>query len=215
VIRYDPLRIMAAEEVEWLPATQRPIVAHCRQHPAGQVWEGAMRFSPGGRLIADFDPTGGGTALEVEFPLEPGTDEVECWFSYVDGSGDTRWDSEMGANYWLRFPTHDLEYRTAAIEARPKEALDLFHLEVESIEAVESATVRWRSTTALNDARYEHPLAAGASAGGRKLWTLPADRAGVVSDSPIAFDVVYTVGGHKFTDDNDGSWHVISRAGAG
>ncbi len=113
VLRYDPHRIVPPEEIVGLPQSQRPITGHLRFHPGGQVWEGEMRFAPGSRLVADNDPTGQGTMLEIEFHLPPGCDELECWFSYAGGSGKTLWDSDLGSNFWLRFPTHDLQITTA------------------------------------------------------------------------------------------------------
>jgi len=210
VLRYDPHRIVPPEEISGLPATQRPINAHVRLHPTGAIWEGAMRFRPASRLIADYDPTGQGTMLEIECPLREGNDELECWFSYSDNRGQTQWDSDMGANFWVRFPTHDLTVRTAEIIARPTHAFDLFKLEVESVPSVATIVVRWRYTNAINAARYKCPLVASPLSKG-KLWTLPEEGANVASNTPVAVDLVYTVSGHEYTDDNQGTWYVVSR----
>lgn len=211
VLRYDPHRIVPAEEISGLPATQRPINAHVRFHPTRAIWEGAMLFRPASRLIADNDPTGQGTMLEIDCPLPKGTDELECWFSYVDNGGQTQWDSDMGANFWVRFPAHDLTVRIGEIIARPTHAFDLFKLEVESVPLVARIVVRWRYTNAINAARCVWPLVASPLSDG-KLWTLPEEGANVASNTPVAFDLVYTVSGHEYTDDNEGTWYVVSRA---
>jgi hypothetical protein len=43
---------------------------------------------------------------------------------------------------------------------------------------------------------------------GAQNWSLGAE---VASDTPLAFDLVYFVGNHKYTDDNQGTWYVVSR----
>jgi len=210
LLRYDPLRIVPRNEVAGLSNTQRPITAHIRFHPSGQLWEKEMRFPHASRLIVDEDPAGQGTMIETEFPLPKDCEELECWFSYFDNLGGPKWDSAMGANFWIRFPTHDLQIADAQIVARPTEARDLFKVDVESVPAVEAMDVRWRYTTAINDARYQQPLAV-TILGGRKSWSLPDGGAPVSSNTPLAFDLVYRTDGHLFTDDNQGTWYIVSR----
>lgn len=211
VIRYDPHRIVPHDEIPTLPATQQPILAAVRFHPAGTVWQGELRFPAGSGIVPDEDPTGQGTMLEIECGIPEGCDELECWFSYVDSTGQTRWDSAGGSNFWLRFPTHDLEIMKAEISGAPGGALDTFHLEVESLPAVASIAVRWRYANAINDARHQQALVE-AEEGAKKRWTLPAASAGVAWDTPLAFDLVYSVNGHFYTEDNGGGWFVVARS---
>jgi hypothetical protein len=208
LLRYDPLRIVPRNEVSLLPRTQRPVTAHIRFHPAGQLSEIEMRFRPAEWLIVDEDPTGEGTMLQIRFDLPRGCQELECWFSHADDYGQTKWDSAMGANYWLRFPLFDIDITQATIAAQ-RGALDLFRLEAQSVPEVDSVNVRWRYTSAINDARYQSPLSATLR-DGRKRWSLGAG-VDVASDTPLAFDLVYFIGTHKYTDDNQGTWYVVSR----
>jgi hypothetical protein len=127
----------------------------------------------------------------------------------VDDQGRTQWDSAMGANYRLRFPSFDLDIRSAEVVAHAGAPLDRFVLEVQSVPDVESVTVRWRYTNAINDARYQRPLSVTVH-GDHKHWSLGAG-ADVASDTPLAFDLVYTVAGRKHTDDNQGTWYIVSR----
>jgi hypothetical protein len=210
LLRYDPLRVVPKSEIGSLPKTQRPITAHIRFQPSEQLWEKDLLFRRASRLIVDEDPTGQGTMLEAEFVLPGGCQELECWFSYADQNGETRWDSDMGANFWLRFPTYDLEISDAQIVARPNAALNLFKLDIESIPAVESVEVRWRYTNAVNDARYQQALAP-TLLGERKRWSLSGEGTAVSSNTPLAFDLVYRVGSHTYTDDNQGTWYIVSR----
>jgi hypothetical protein len=208
-LRYDPLRIVPRNEVGPLPKTQRPVIAHLRYHPSGQLVEIEMRFRPAEWLSVDEDPTGDGTMLQARFDLPQGCRELECWFSYVGDDGQTRWDSAMGANYWLRFSTFDLQIAQATIAARPDRPLDLFELEVRSVLEVTAIDVRWRYTNTINDARYQRPLAVTLLDGNRN-WSLDGG-AEVASATPLAFDLVYFVDTHKYTDDNQGTWYVVSR----
>lgn len=210
VLRYDPHRIVPADEIPSLPATQKPITAQVRLHPGGELWAGAMRFEPASRLIVDQDPTGQGTMLEIECPMREGRDELECWFSYSDNAGQPLWDTSWGRNFWMRFPTHDLNFRSAQIIAQSDQPFDHLKLEVESIPSVDAMSVRWRYTNAVNDDRQERPLSAEV-VGGKTLWTLSAENANTASNTPLAFDLVYHVGGHTFTDDNQGTWYIVSR----
>ena len=204
-LRYDPLRIVPRDAVPLLPRTQRPVVAHIRFHPSGQLSEIEMRFRRAGWLNVDEDPTGDGTMLQAGFDLPEGCRELECWFSYVDDNGESRWDSEMGANYWLRFPIFDLPSIEPAVIARLDKPLDLFRLEVQAVPEVSAVNVRWRYTNAINTERFERQLT---RVGGK--WNL-GDGAEVASNTPLAFDLVYFVNNHKYTDDNQGTWYVVSR----
>jgi hypothetical protein len=210
VLRYDPQRIVPSGEIEGLPATQRPITAHVRFHPTGESWTGDMRFAPATRLLIDPDPAGQGTMLEAQFPLPDGCEELECWFSYVDNAGETHWDSALGANFWLRFPAYDLDLQRAELIARPEEALDQLQLELESVPVVDTIDVRWRYTRPPGHTRQQCALIPSTRATGGKHWSAPDGGIPVASDTPIIFDLVYTVGGHKFTDDNEGTWYIVS-----
>jgi hypothetical protein len=209
VLRYDPHRIVPASEIAALPQSQRPITGHIRFHPGGQLWEGEMRFAPGSRLVADSDPTGQGTMLEIEFRLLSGCDELECWFSYVDDTGRTFWDSDMGSNFWLRFPTYDLQITIAELVGGPREAIDVFKLEVESVPVVETVNVQWRYANDITGTSHQRPLTE-TLLGKRKHWTLPGG-APVAWSTPLAFALLYTVAGHTFFDDNDGTKFVVSK----
>jgi hypothetical protein len=211
VLRYDPYRIVPPQEMAELPATQRPVTAYCRFHPHAHTWQGDMRFPRAHRLQVDYDSTGQGTVFEIEFPLPNGCSEIECWFSYVDNRGATRWDSEMGANYWMRFPSHDLDIRTADLVDLPDDPQNRFKLQVDSVSEVDSMLIRWRYTAFPADPRHQQGLISRATDAVRKSWTPAGGALGIASKTPIAFDLVYTVGAHQFTDDNEGTWYVVSK----
>ena len=116
----------------------------------------------------------------------------------------------MGANFWLRFPAHDLDPQRAERIARPDEALDQWQLELESVPVVDTIDVRWRYTQPPGHTRQQCALVSSTPATGRKHWSAPDGGIPVASDTPIVFDLVYTVGGHQFTDDNEGTWYLAS-----
>src|SRR5262249_24375156 len=146
-------------------------------------------------LMVDADPTGGGTMVEIQFPISPDSEELECWFSYTDGSGETHWDSAMGKNFWLRFPPHDLELVSAEMETKPDEHLKL---EVDTVPEVDAIDLRSRYTRPVDYPRELCPLDPTTLETGRKRWKVPEGVISMSSDTPILFDLIYRVGEHKF-----------------
>ena len=208
VLRYDPHRIVEATQIQWLPATGHPVTAHVRCHPSNEYLMRDMRFAPATRLLVDADPTGQGTMLETEFPIPDNCEELECWFSYT-ANGVTRWDSEMGSNYWVRFPTHDFDIHRCELRTVPNAALGQLELEIESISDVEAIDIRWRYTQLAGQSRQQRALQSMTLESGRKQWSRTGGGIPVASGTTIAFDLVYAIRGHSFTDDNDGTWYVV------
>jgi hypothetical protein len=207
-MRYDPWRIVPRSEVLSLPASQRPVQAHINFHPMGGFWEGELRLRPGTAIEPIPDPTGQGTMLRAEFLLPAGCEELECWFSYVDAAGQTHWDSAMGANFWLRFPTHDLTLLRGEVVKLQGEGVDRLEVELESIAAVEIIDLRWRLTQPAEQQRRQCALVSSAARDTRKGWTTPVGGVPVPSGATVVFDLVYTAGGHTYTDDNEGTWFL-------
>jgi hypothetical protein len=98
---------------------------------------------------------------------------------------------------------HDLNIPTAEIVARPKEVLDLFKLEVETIPAVDFVKVLWRYTTAINNIRFDRPSTT-TLLGGRISWMFLDGGSPHHRTRP-------QVSGHTYTDDNQGTWYIVSR----
>jgi hypothetical protein len=207
VLRYDPWRIVPASEILNLPQSQRPIHAHINFHPVGGCWEGELRFRPGVTIDPIHDPTSQEVMIEAEFLLPAGCEELECWFSYADTFGQTHWDSAMGANFRLRFPSHDLRLLRGEIIKSPGIGVDRLEIEVESVAAVETVDLRYRLTQHTGHPNRECALVSSAD---HKSWTTPAGGAPVPANATVAFDLIYTVGGRKFTDDNEGTWFLAN-----
>jgi len=201
VLRYDPLRIVKMRNIN--PPSE--IHAHVRFHPSGALWQGKLLLPSNARLQDMADPAGQGVMLDTTFDLPADCEELEVWFCVPQPGGAPSWDSNDGKNFWLRFALHDLQVsraKVAQVAGQPQDSLDL---EVGSVPEVDAITVRWRLPSATDEPRRETALAATASA--PKKWTPPTPIL-VPQAATVVFDLVYYVGGRKFTDDNQGRWYL-------
>jgi hypothetical protein len=212
VLRYDPWRIVPPAEIDALPRSGRPVTAHINFHPGGGSWQGDLWLPPGLAVPHEADPAAQSAVMKGEFSLEERCEELEVWFSHTNAAGQQLWDSRMGQNYWLRFPTHDLKLRRAALAADPGGSVDRLHVEVESVPIVEAIELRWRLTHPSGSPRKSFVLSAAAEPHGGKLWTAAPDGVPIPVGATLVFDLVYTVGGRTFTDDNEGTWYLPDRA---
>jgi hypothetical protein len=145
--------------------------------------------------------------LKTEFPLPETCDEIECWFSYLDATGSRHWDSAGGANFHLRFPTHDLHIHRAQSSIAP----DAHRLEVKvsAIQRVQAIDLRWRVTQpAAESLRQSSPLGVETREDERTLWSTPRDGIVLPPGATVVFDLTYMVDGRKFVDNNEGTWYL-------
>jgi hypothetical protein len=205
LLRYDPLRLIELGDA----ADQTHLIRACvRFHPGGVEWQGVMALPPGLPVADLADPTGDGLMLTTSFEIPDGCDELEIWFSCTHADGHTHWDSDFGKNHWLRFGLADLALKTAKIVEDTTAAQDSFQLEIPTKPGVESLQVRWRVTSNPGFVRQVTPLIATATTSTGKTWTAPEGGVPVPKGATIAFDILYTVGGRVFTDDNQGRWYI-------
>lgn len=207
VLRYDPLRLVTLGDA----ATEHHhIRAYVRFHPGGVEWQGSMDL-PSGLPLADLaDPTGQGFMLSTNFTIPENCDELEVWFSCTHDDGQTHWDSDLGKNHWLRFGLADLTLKRAEVKAAKKktDVTDTLDFELATRAKIETVKVRWRQTNAPHAQRVVTPMICNASTATAKTWTAPVGGIPVPKGAVVAFDVVYTVGGRTFTDDNQGNWYI-------
>ena len=206
-LRYDPLRL-----VELGDAADEPhhIRAYVRFHPSGAEWQGSMEL-PAGLPLADLaDPTGQGFMLGTTFDIPEGTDELEVWFSCTHDGGATHWDSDFGKNHWLRFGLADLTIKSVKVKpAKTKAAAqDVLEVDLVTKAKIDSVSLRWRITSQQGSPRQITPLVVGSLTAAGKNWAAPFDGIPVPKGATIAYDVVYTVEGRTFTDDNQGRWYI-------
>ena len=205
VLRYDPLRLVSAETYPH----DHHVSAHVRFHPNLGSWDGVMTLPAGVPLAVLADPAGQGFMLETVFTIPNGCQELEAWFSCTHDDGTVHWDSKMGRNYWLRFPLKDLEIRRAANVKKTGTGHDALELEIGSAAATERVDVRWRFTHPAGVPRKTTTLVAHSDREGRKIWNTPPGGIPIAEGATVVFDVVYTIGGHQFTDDNQGNWYLV------
>jgi hypothetical protein len=202
VLRYDPLRLLAADNSN----ERHEIRVWLRFHPSGGSWQGSLLVPENSHLKDLADPAAQGFMVETPFPLPPGCEEIEAWFC-CEHHGRADWDSDHGNNFWLRFALHDLKIGAAQVRPAPSAAGSSFELQVDSTAAVEALDVRWRLPAQPEEGRRTHSMAVIGRSGGRKQWrnTVPI---GVPKDAAVVFDLVYRVSGREFTDDNQGRWYL-------
>jgi len=203
VLQYDPLRLVGA----FTHGRVLEVWSFVRFHPCGGGWEGVASVPARMPLGWLADPTGQGYMLESTFPIPPGCDELEVWFSHKNHEGNIVWDSEFGQNYWLRFSLHDLDIKKAKIQAG-NSAADRLEVEVESVPCVERIDLRWRQANVPSFPRQTASLAGVQTPGKSKVWSAAAEGIAIPKKATVLFDLVYYVGGRKFTDDNQGNWYI-------
>ena len=209
VLRYDPFRIAPHEHIAGKTALPGKLTVEVVFHPQGTHWSTPFDVQSGRALDIVPDVVGQGTMCKANFNIPEGCEELECWFQYIDACGNRYWDSNQGRNYWLRFPTHDLLMISASVDSSSNKAADTLQMEVTSVSQVGSMEVRWRAMKFGPGTRQISPLSAASSnEPGRTLWS-PSDPIEVPQRSPVAFDIVYTVEGRSYTDDNEGNWYVV------
>jgi hypothetical protein len=211
-VRYDPLRIVPPGDGYRVGDPERPVTAYFAFQPDAPAAVEVTLHSPSGVHDApDVDITGQGSMLVGEFDIPDDAEQVITWFSFVDSTGETRWDSNGGANYHFRFTLRELQILAADVETDAKEATSRFHLEVSVPAAATRVTARYAVVNARprGDRQEVELTRAGDAEDGGVLWTLPGLR--VPHAAVVAYDLVYVVGGRSHKDDNHGRYHLAPR----
>jgi hypothetical protein len=208
LLRYDPLRIIPAEEQYRFGDPDRPVTAHV-QFRAGGTPINVPLHSPAGMIpCPDVDPTGQGSMLSARIDVPEDAERLIIWFSYAAAAGETRYDSDHGANYRFGFPSRDIEVVRATVTRRPDETLDLFELTVSTTDAVEDVAAPFflvaDPARAKHEARLQRTNEDEASGLGAS-WSATLD---VPQGSIVRFKVCYWIGGRRLTDGNAGAWYL-------
>lgn len=203
-LHYDPFRIVPVEEF----SKPSPIRCYAEMLPLGQHWEEEYSVPQGVLTPSNYDPASQGFVISTHFQLPEGCDEVVMWFGYRRADGTDLWDSEYGKNYHLRFPLFDLHHPEGSVVASQDPAFDRLQVAVLAIPKVSSVTLRWRFTHPTGFPRREVALVAVGQEGERIRWSTPDGGVPVPTHATAVYDLVYTVGGRAFTDDNAGTWYL-------
>jgi hypothetical protein len=143
--------------------------------------------------------------LATSFSVPEDAQRVTLWFSYTTAAGDTRYDSDYGANYCFGFPCRHIAVLGATVASDPQASY--FALSVAADVGVEEMAVRYylvadptcaKTHAALRRTEESDPQ-------GRAVWSIgvPVPRQAVVR-----FKLFYRLGSHRFKDDNSGHYYL-------
>ena len=208
LLRYDPLRIVPPEEPYAFGDPERPVIAHVRFR-AGSAPISVSLHSPAGRVACpDLDSTGQGSMLSARIDVPADAERLTMWFSYSGASGESRYDSDFGANYQFGFPCREVEVMRAAVMRRPDEACDHFELAVLAADWVEDVAAPFFLVADPGCAKHEltlHRTEEIGQNGGGSLWSGGRD---LPHGAIVRFKVRYRIAGRPLTDDNTGAWYL-------
>jgi hypothetical protein len=212
LLRYDPLRILPAEEPYRFGDPERPVTAHIQLHAGSAPLEVPLHSPAGVIPCPDVDLTGQGSMLSARIDIPVDAERLTVWFSYAGTSGETHYDSDYGANYRFGFPAREIDVVRATVTRRPDQPADAFEVTVGTTGEVEGVAVPFflagdpacaKHEVLLN--RNDQPTEAIGGSGLPSLWSAASD---VPHGAILRFKVSYWIDGRRLTDDNAGVWYL-------
>lgn len=206
-VRYDPQRIVPADEPYLFGDPSRPIVAHARFRDGDQPTERPLESKTGIVVHPDVDVTGQGSMLSTSFAVPENAERVTLWFSYPGAAGDTSYDSDYGANYCFGFPCRQIVVLAATVTDDPRASSADFALSVAADPAVEEVAVRYyvvadpactKNYATLRRTEESDPE-------GRAVWSVSVP---VPRQAVVRFGLFYRIGPHRFEDDDGGHYYL-------
>lgn len=197
-IAYDPLRIVPKGQPYRFGDPSRPVTAYIQTLPDGAILTRTLESKIGHPEDWDVDITGRGSMLVASFEVPEDCSELAFWFEYQD-----QWDSNFGQNYHVRFPSIDIEVEQAVVTSDPQTPYGGFGVEVTAVPEITAIVCRYRilNDPALRDQRQTVALQRSGNG-----WSISG--VAVPYQATVAFDLVYTVSGRTFTDDNSGRYFI-------
>lgn len=212
LLRYDPLRIVPAEEPYRFGDPDRPVTAHLRFRQDGVPTDVPLRSPAGLVPYPDVDPTGQGSMLSARIDIPADAERLTVWFSYTGASGETHYDSDFGVNYRFGFPGREIEVVRATVIRLPDQPADRFELTVRAAATVEGMAVPFFLVADPACAKHElllhrivQPTETNGGSGLPYLWSAATD---VPHAAIVRFKICYWIGGRRLTDDNTGNWYL-------
>jgi hypothetical protein len=208
LLRYDPNRIVPAEEPYRFGDPERPVMAHV-QFREGEAPTDVRLRSPGGIVSCpDVDLTGQGSMLSGQVMLPEDAEHLMVWFSYTTASCAIRYDSDYGANYRFGFPCREIEVVRATVTRQPDQPGDRFDLAVSTTQAVEDATIQFSLVGDAACAKHEVWLQRVSEFAAEERWALWAAAIDLPHGATARFKVCYWIGGRRLVDDNTGAFYL-------
>jgi uncharacterized protein DUF6209 len=208
-IRYNPYRIVPPGEDYRFGDPARPVVAHLQFKEGGPVTDVTLVS-----LIGSPDHIPDWTErhvpkLDGEVTIPEDADWVTIWFSYKSGDGREVYDSNWGKNYRFRFYREEISILDSFIRDLPDKPLNEFVCRIASDPKVEWMKVRYR----VDNVRPLPPMTVvdlhrtdQVTKDGKIVW----ETRGVLvpNDAVVAYDIVYSIDGRPFKDNNQGSFFL-------
>lgn len=206
-LRYDPRRIVPADDPYVFGDPKRPINAHILFREGGPVSIQALTSQVGLLTQPNYDISGQGSMLTATFPVPGDAQRVVIWFSFLASSGNMLSDNDKGANFCFRFPSFDVHILEATVVSDPATSKSSFALSIAVMDAVEDVAVRFRIVGEAED-KQEVKLhkTDQKDQEGRAIWSV--SEVTVPFRSTVQFKVFYWIGGTRYKDDNGGRYYL-------
>lgn len=208
LLRYDPRRIVPDTEFYRFGDPDRPIAAHV-QYRQNETPTTVTLHSPAGVIpCPDVDLTGQGSMLIAQLQVPADAERLILWFSYASASGETRYDSDYGANYRFGFPCREIDVVQATVIRRPDQAADRFEVVVSAVPAVEQVIIEFSLVADPACAEHELRLQRTNDNSGlphKVFWAAGTD---VPEAAIVRFKVYYWISGQRLVDDNTGAYYL-------
>ncbi|MFO1153875.1 MAG: DUF6209 family protein [Rhodospirillales bacterium] len=215
LLRYDPQRIVPADEPYRFGDPGRPVIAHLRFRADAPDTEVPLQSPAGTIACPDVDPTGQGSMLSARIAIPADADRLIVWFSFVRQMGETIYDSNLGANYRFGFPAREIIRIEATVERRPDAPSDRFEVAITAVERIDAVTVSYVLAADPACAKRELPLqradeTAEETAHGQNLWRGDDD---VPHGAIVRFKLRYRIDGCQCIDDDAGAHYLAPAPG--
>lgn len=209
LLRYDPYRIVPADEPYRFGDPARPILAHLQFHDGAPTAEVALQSPAGIVACPDVDPTGQGAMLGAAIDVPADAAQFVVWFSFAAAGGVVRYDSDFGANFRFGFASRDVDAVRATVHRRPGEATDRFEVSLEAAAGIEAVSVPF---LILDDPgrRHELGLQPAARTPDGRSW---AASVAVPHGAVVRYKLCYWIGGRRLVDDNAAAWYLAPEPG--
>ena len=207
-LRYDPKRIVPANDPYVFGDPKRPINAHIQFRDGGPVSIQALTSPVGILTQPQYDISGQGSMLITTFSVASDAQRVIVWLSFLATSGEMLFDSDKGTNFCFRFPSIDVDILEATVVSDPATPTSGFAVSISTIDVVEAVSVRFRI---VGDAEFGKPEVQLRKTDqndqeGRAIWSVGG--VSVPHRSTVQFKVFYWIGGIRYKDDNGGRYYL-------
>ena len=144
VVRYDPKRIVPADEPYRFGDPNSPIVAHA-VFCAGEAPMSKTLISPAGVLDhPQVDATGKGSMLQASFLIPKNAEEVVLWFTYASPRRGMHHDSDEGRNFRFGFVAEQIKLLSTDVVSDPQTPYSGVSVRVAAVPAIDRVSVRFR-----------------------------------------------------------------------